>query len=260
MLDHVFLDAVGTLGAALTDSLLVRNRQEDRLAMDLLLGDVVWETSVSLPGDGDPSQVRADLTLEWPTWSQSAWRSWVLGETLEDPPEIGLEVVFRLQRLATRPATTLVLDAVGDREPPGLEHFEQAAIVAEEDLGTGEVAVDVAYEGTYRLADPADAPRRGLFGTDPLPDLGADDPEDYSVSGGVSAEQGTRCDPASGRSRTEDTVGNVGLPLTSSAAAARGSLSPAMAANLAGLGHWVASTLVRLADLNLATLPPAEGE
>jgi len=238
MLDHVFLDAVGTLGAALSDSLLERNRQEDRLAMDLLLGDVVWETSVSLPGDGDPSSVRADLTLEWPTWSQSAWRSWVLGEPLEEPPEIGLEVVFRLQRLVARPDTAAVLDAVGDREPPGLEHFEQAAVVAEEDLGSGEVAVDVAYEGTYRLADPADAPRRGLFGADPLP--------------------GPRSDPGSGIAAAGDAPGNAGLPVTSAAAASRGSLSPAMASNLAGLGRWVASTLVRLADLNLPSYPTSD--
>jgi hypothetical protein len=233
MLDHVFLDAVGTLGAALADSLLERNRQEDRLTMDLLLGDVVWETSVSLPGDSEPSQVRADLTLEWPTWSQSAWRSWVLGESLEEPPEIGLEVVFRLQRLVSRPETALVLDAVGDREPPGLEHFEQAAVVAEEDLGSGEVAVDVAYEGTYRLADPADAPRREMFGVDAL-----------------------RAGQGSDGTHAGDSPGNAGLPLTS--AVARGSLSPAMAANLVGLGRWVASTLVRLADLNLAAFPTDE--
>jgi hypothetical protein len=259
MLDHVFLDAVGTLGAALTDSLLERNRQEDRLGMDLLLGDVAWETSVSLPGDDDPSQVRADLTLEWPTWSQSAWRSWVLGETLEDPPEIGLEVVFRLQRLAARPATSVVLDAMGDREPPGLEHFEQAAIVAEEDLGTGEVAIDVAYEGTYRLADPADAPRRGLFGSDPLPDLGSDEAGGYPT-GRTSAREHGHGDQAQGGSQSEDAPTNASLPLTSSGAASRGSLSPAMAANLVGLGRWVASALVRLADLNLATLPATDDD
>ena len=105
MLDHVFLDAVSALGRALDDTLLQRDRHEDRLASDLLFGDLVWETSVSLPGDGTPSRVRADLTLDWPTWSQSAWRSWALGELLDEPPEIGLEVVFRLQRLATRPQT-----------------------------------------------------------------------------------------------------------------------------------------------------------
>jgi hypothetical protein len=265
MLDHVFLDAVGTLGAALADSLLERNRQDDRLAMDLLLGDVVWETSVTLPGDSEPSQVRADLTLEWPTWSQSAWRSWVLGETLEDPPEIGLEVVFRLQGLAARPATNVVIDAVGDREPPGLEHFEQAAIVAEEDLGTGEVAIDVAYEGTYRLSDPGDAPRRGFFAGDQLPDLGPAStdrvgPERYGPDGFIAGEQGARGEKSQNGPRAEEAPGAAGLPLTSSGSLGRSSLSPAMAANLVGLGRWVASTLVRLADLNLATLPTTDDE
>lgn len=235
MLDHVFLDAVGTLGAALSDNLLERNRQEDRLATDLLLGDIVWETSVSLPGDGDPSRVRADLTLEWPTWSQSAWRSWVLGEAIEEPPEIGLEVVFRLQRLVTRPDAQAVVEALGEGEPGGLEHFEQTALVAEEDLGTAEVAIDVAYEGTYRLTDPADAPRRGLFGADPLADLGR------------------------ARSLPEAAATNPG-PLTSAGSGAKGSLSPEMTANLQSLGRWVASALVRLADLGLETHPPREQE
>jgi hypothetical protein len=253
MLDHVFLDAVGTLGAALSDSLLERNRQEDRLATDLLLGDIVWETSVSLPGDGDPSRVRADLTLDWPTWSQSSWRSWVLGEPIEEPPEIGLEVVFRLQRLAARPAIDLVLEALGEVEPPGLDHFERAAIVAEEDLGTGEMALDVAYEGTYRLTDPADAPRRGLFGSGPLPDLGG--------TGGIpdlgaSGDHPGRSERPPGGPYSESSA----MPLTSPGAGSRGALSPTMTTNLTALGRWIASALVRLADLDLETLPDPEDD
>jgi hypothetical protein len=258
MLDHVFLDAVGTLGAALSDSLLERNRQEDRLATDLLLGDIVWETSVSLPGDGDPSRVRADLTLEWPTWSQSSWRSWVLGEAIEEPPEIGLEIVFRLQRLAARPPTNVVADALGDVEPPGLDHFEQAAMVAEEDLGTGEMAIDVAYEGTYRLTDPADAPRRGLFGTGALPDLGT--PGELSELG--SADRGSAGDhPGRGdRPPSGPYSESPAMPVTSPGTGSRGSLSPAMAANLVALGRWIASALVRLADLDLETLPESDDD
>src|SRR6202165_4830681 len=107
MLDHLFLDAVAGLRQALDAALLERQPGEDRLAVDILIGDLVWETSCSLPGDGVPPRVRADLTLDWPTWSQAAWRSWSLGDPpeddIDDPPEIGLEVVLRVQRLASRP-------------------------------------------------------------------------------------------------------------------------------------------------------------
>ena len=100
MLDHLFLDTVGAVRAALDASLLERAGQDDRLVFDLLTGDLVWETTVSLPGDGDPPRVSADLSLDWQTWSQSAWRSMSMGENVEDPPEIGIELVFRAQRLA----------------------------------------------------------------------------------------------------------------------------------------------------------------
>src|SRR5580658_3537378 len=109
MLDHLFLDTVGALRAALDASLLERTVQDDRLVFDLLTGDLVWETSVSLPGDGDPPRVSADLSLDWQTWSQSAWRSMSMGESVEEPPEIGIEIVFRAQRLASRPALAAVL-------------------------------------------------------------------------------------------------------------------------------------------------------
>ena len=40
--------------------------------VDVLLGDVTWETSYGLPGEGLPPRVQADLTLDWPTWAQTA--------------------------------------------------------------------------------------------------------------------------------------------------------------------------------------------
>ena len=92
MLDHLFLDTVGALRAALDQSLLERAGQDDHLVYDLLTGDLVWETTVSLPGDYDPPRVSADISLDWQTWSQSAWRSLSMGEQVEEPPEIGIEV------------------------------------------------------------------------------------------------------------------------------------------------------------------------
>jgi len=158
MLDHVFLDSVSALGQALDDVLLERSRHEDRLTTDLLLGDLVWETSVSLPGEDHPPRVRADLTLDWPTWSQSSWRSWTIGEPIDDPPELGIEVVFRLQRLARRPEVAAVMAVLPNESPAiGDGHLDRSNPVLEEalseDLSSGEVAVEVAYEGSYRFTE-----------------------------------------------------------------------------------------------------------
>ncbi len=133
MLDHLFLDTVGALRAALDQSLLEPAGQDDRLVYDLLTGDLVWEATVSLPGDGDPPRVSADISLDWQTWSQSAWRSMSMGEQVEEPPEIGIEVVFRVQRLATRPALAAVL-AVLPEESPDIDgdNLARSAPVIEE--------------------------------------------------------------------------------------------------------------------------------
>jgi hypothetical protein len=154
MLDHVFLDAVGALRQALEDALLERRPGEDRLSVDVLLGDVVWETSCSLPGEGIPPRVRADLTVDWPTWSQAAWRGIAMGEPTEDSPEIGIEVVLRVQRLADRPDVDRILAVLPEESPEiGAERLERCGPVIEESYQAAEcrVAVEVGYEGTYRL-------------------------------------------------------------------------------------------------------------
>ena len=79
MLDHVFVDAIGALRDALEAALLERMSPEEHFQVDVLLGDTTWETSYGLPGEGTPPRVRCDITLDWPTWSQSAFRSWLLG-------------------------------------------------------------------------------------------------------------------------------------------------------------------------------------
>src|SRR3954449_307534 len=103
MLDHVFMDAIGALREAFDGALLERHAQEERLQVDVLLGDVNWETSYSLPGEGAPPRVVAEISLEWPTWSQTAYRSWKIGEGFDEPPEIDVEVVLRVQRLGGPP-------------------------------------------------------------------------------------------------------------------------------------------------------------
>lgn len=231
MLDHLFLDAVGVLRSALDASLLEHVGQDDRLVYDLLNGDLVWETSVSLPGDGDPPRVSADLNLDWPSWSQAAWRNVAAGESVEDAPEVGIEIVFRTQRLATRPAMHLVLGALPEDSPAfGPDHLVRSAPMIEEafaeDGGAAELAVEVAYEGTYRLPLP---PREG----------------------GGESESGAFPNWGLQRASSGDALARL---------SATRQVSAALEATLTSMAAWLASTLVRLADLDLDYLPPADDE
>src|SRR5215218_8478043 len=103
MLDHVFTDAIGALRDTVESAMLERQAFEERFQTDVLLGDLTWETSYALPGEGTPPRTRADLSLDWPTWSQTAYRSWYIGEPLDEPPRIEIEIVLRIQRLAESP-------------------------------------------------------------------------------------------------------------------------------------------------------------
>src|SRR5438270_9693769 len=118
MLDHVFMDAIGALRDAFENALLERQALEERFQVDVLLGDTSWETSYSLPGEGLPPRVVAEVTLEWPTWSQASYRSWCIGEGTDDQPEIDVEIVLRLQRLAKAPEPSSVIEVLPDESLP----------------------------------------------------------------------------------------------------------------------------------------------
>jgi hypothetical protein len=156
MLDHVFTDAIGALRDAMENALLERQAFEERFHTDVLLGDLTWETSYGVPGEGLPPRVRADLTLEWPTWSQTAYRSWYIEEELPEAPTIDIEVVLRIQRLVEPPDPRRVLDAL-PRESPmiGGERLTRSGptveAVSNEDLTETEHAIEVSYEGSYEL-------------------------------------------------------------------------------------------------------------
>ena len=116
--DHVFTDAIGALRDAFENALLERQAFEERFQADVLLGDLTWETSYGLPGEGSPPRVQADITLNWPTWAQTAYRSWYIGEPFEEGPRIEIEIVLRLQRLAQAPDPGSVLAVLPENSPP----------------------------------------------------------------------------------------------------------------------------------------------
>ena len=194
MIDHILLDLIGTIRDAFEGALLEQQAVEERFQVDVFLGDLSFETSYSLPGERIPARVRTDLTLDWPTWSQSAYRSWSIGEPPAEPPDLIIELAFRLQRLAEPPDPSAVLAVLEDASPPlGSDRLERTSTTLEqvfEPDGTIASSLELAYEGSLRLEDAI------------LEDPG----------------------------RLDE--------------------------NIASLARWVASSLVRLADLDLPFLPP----
>ena len=156
MLDHVFTDAIGALRDSLERALLERQAFEERFQADVLLGDLSWETSYGLPGEGLPPRVQADVTLDWPTWAQTAYRSWYIGEPFDEGPRIEIEVVLRIQRLVEAPDPRVVLAALPPASPAiGAESLERSGPTIETvygiDLDQSEYAIEVSYEGSYEL-------------------------------------------------------------------------------------------------------------
>jgi hypothetical protein len=195
MLDHILLDVIAALREAFASSLLEQQALEERFQVDVFLGDVAFETSYSLPGEDSPPRVRADLSLDWPTWSQSAYRSWSIGEPPLEPPELVVEIALRLQRLVAAPDPAQVLAVLRGEEPVfGTERLERSGPMIEQlyepssDVPT--CAIEIAYQGSVRLEEPV-------------------------------LEDPTKLD-----------------------------------SQVAGLAQWVASALVRLAELKLDFLPP----
>jgi len=197
MLDHVFTDAIGALRDAFEDSRLERQAFEERFQVDVLLGDVSWQTSYGLPGEGLPPRVQADVSCGWPTWSQTAYRSWYVDEELTEPPKIDIEITLRVQRLTQSPAPRTVLSVLPMTSPDvGGEKLTRSGPTVESIYGAdpddAEYAIEVSYEGVYEL-------------------------DEASLVDGSALDQ-----------------------------------------HFGELGGWVASTLVKLGDLDLSFGPPLE--
>jgi hypothetical protein len=165
MLDHVFTDAISALRDAFEAAFLERQAFEEHFQVDVLLGDITWETSYGLPGEGQPPRVVAHVTFDWPTWSQTAYRRWYVEEELDSAPAIEMEIVLRVQRLAEQPRPEQVFASVPEASPLiGDGRLERAGLTVEiahpdpaEDDPTGddelEFAVEITYEGLYELAE-----------------------------------------------------------------------------------------------------------
>jgi len=159
MLDHVFTDAIGALREAFEAAFLERQAFDEHFQVDVLLGDLSWETSYGLPGEGQPPRVVAHVTFDWPSWSQTSYRRWYVDEVLDRQPSIEMEIVFRVQRLVDQPDPEAVRSLTQSTSPLiGDERLERAGTTveiahSEEEGDEIEYAIEVTFEGLYELAE-----------------------------------------------------------------------------------------------------------
>ena len=156
MLDHILVDIISAIRRSFDQALLQRQAVEERFQVDVFLGDVSWETSYSLPGEEQPPRVRADVSVDWPTWSQTSYRSWSIGEPPDELPEIVVEVALRVQRLAEAPDPDMVLRALPETNPLlGVDPLLRTATTIEQVHADGGVrwAVEATYEGSVHFSE-----------------------------------------------------------------------------------------------------------
>ncbi len=156
MFDHVLLDLVNALKGSLATSMLEAPITEERLQFDVWAGDLSFETSYTLPGEEDPPRVRADISVEWSTWSQSAYRSWTLGEGLAEPIEVDIEIALRLGGIAHDLNVEEVVRQLPRRSPEVFESaFDLTGSSCERnfDVATerNEFTAEFAYEAILRI-------------------------------------------------------------------------------------------------------------
>jgi hypothetical protein len=172
MLDHVFTDAISALRDAFESAYLERQPFEEHFQSDVLLGDLIWETSYGLPGEGEPPRVVAHITFDWPAWSQAAYRRWYVEDELETRPAIEIEIVLRVQQLAAPVDADRFYSTVPEHSPEiGDDRLERAGLTTEIshpdpsdplDL-TPEYAVEITFEGLYELAEETVADGRSTL-------------------------------------------------------------------------------------------------
>jgi hypothetical protein len=96
------------------------------------------------------------VSVDWPTWSQTSYRSWSIGEPPDELPEVVIEVALRVQRLAAAPDTEKVLRALPEGNPLlGVDPLVRTATTIEEvHAGDGvRWAVEATYEGSVRFSE-----------------------------------------------------------------------------------------------------------
>jgi hypothetical protein len=103
--------------------------------------------------------VVAHITFTWPSWSQATYRAWYVEETYHEAPVIEMEIVFRLQRLASLPDATQIAGVAPLTSPRlGSQQLNRDSISSETITTTNvrrptDHAAEIVYQGAYELSE-----------------------------------------------------------------------------------------------------------
>lgn len=158
MIDHVFDDLIRAMQQSLESAMLESLPNQEHLLLDLFLGDIHYENSYALPGEVNPSNMRVDINLEWPVWSQSIYRSWMIGASEPESLEVGMEMVIRAVNMMEPAHTTSVLAALDERSSQALGFTleRSSAINSESALGeemAPEFELEIGFDGSLVLEE-----------------------------------------------------------------------------------------------------------
>lgn len=158
MIDHVFIDLIDAIKQSLETSMLERWPAEEHMLLDLWLGDMHFESSYSLPGEASPANIRVDLNLEWPVWSQSIYRSWLLGESDSETLEVGIELAIRVAGLIEPAPADELMKVIDERSPSqlGLLLERSSVVTSQSKLGDdirSEFELEISFDGTLILEE-----------------------------------------------------------------------------------------------------------
>ena len=158
MIDHVFIDLINAMHHSLESAMLEQLPNQEHLLTDLFLGDIHYENSYALPGEIMPANLRVDINLEWPVWSQSIYRSWTVGESEPESLEMGMELVIRVVNMSSPAPTKAVLTALDERSSPQMGFLlERSSVVSSESLLAedfeNEFELEVSFEGAVLVEE-----------------------------------------------------------------------------------------------------------
>ncbi len=158
MIDHVFNDLINAMHQSFESAMLEQLPNQEHLLLDILLGDTHYENSYALPGEVNPPNLRVDINLEWPVWSQSIYRSWILGESDPESLEVSVELMIRAVNM-TEPAPVMALmSSLDERTSPAFGFLlERSSVVSSESNLSGEAEnefeLEVGFEGSLVLEE-----------------------------------------------------------------------------------------------------------
>ena len=158
MLDHVIVEVVSAIKDALENSMLEFAELDEKFQFDIWQGDIRYKSSCTLPGEANPPKIRTDILLDWTTWSQSAYRSWWMGDGLSQLPTVGVEVRLRIQLLARQPDVDPLLPHLPEKVSLGKNFGLARADIRIESLQKHDrdsaiFAVEIVYLGSMRLIE-----------------------------------------------------------------------------------------------------------